>query len=44
MFERLMLPNGLIHVDVAVNLTFSSGNQVYTMPHYDTGVEVSLHL
>jgi len=44
MFERLMLPNGLIYVDVAVNLTFSAGNQVYTMPHYDTGVEVSLHL
>merc|ERR1712232_421193 len=27
MFERLMLPNGLIYVDVAVNLTFSAGNQ-----------------
>ena len=26
MFERLMLPNGLIYVDVAVNLTFSAGN------------------
>ena len=36
MFERLMLPNGLIYVDVAVNLTFSAGNQVRAAPPEQT--------
>jgi hypothetical protein len=44
MLERMMVPGGAIYVDMHLNLTFAAGNQIYSMPHSDYGVEVKLHL
>lgn len=44
MLERLLIPNGVVHVDLQINLTFAAGNQIYTMPHFDRGVEIKLQL
>jgi len=44
MLERMLVPGGSIYVDMQLNLTFAAGNQIYSMPHSDYGVEVKLHL